>query len=184
MGTSNGRFFRNGPLALLCASWMSLAAPALADEYQDAIAKSFPGFKILSRTEFKKEIQKTVKGNPGLITGKFNDDELVDFAAIIRDDSKQKTHLGDEYYRGMFVVCHAEDKGSYACQMLGQGAISFPHHIYLVRVVPGTVGCYDEYGKKIPRVVKRNAIGSESSNVASVRIHQPDGTYLNCVTAD
>jgi hypothetical protein len=163
---------------------MSLAAPALADEYQDAIAKAFPGFKILSRTEFKKEIQKTVKSNPGLITGRFNDDELIDFAAIIRDDSKQKTPFGAEYYRGMSVVCHAEDKGSYACQMLGQGAIFFPHHVYLARAEPGTVGCYDEYGKKVRRIVKRNAIGVERDNSASVRIHQPDGSYFNCITAD
>ena len=162
---------------------MSLTAPALADEYQDAIAKAFPGFKILSRTEFTKEIQKAVKGNLALITGRFNDDDLMDFAAIIRDDSKQKTHLGGEYYRGMFVVCHATDKQRYACQILGQRAIFFPHHIYLVRVAPGKVGCYD-HGKKIPREVKRNAIGTESNNVAGAWIHQPDGSYFNCITAD
>lgn len=163
---------------------ISLVVPAHADEYQDAITKAFPGFKIMSRAEFTKEIQKAVKGNPALITGRFNDDELVDFAAIIRTETKQKGHLGAEYYRGMFVVCHAEDKGGYACQILGQRAIFFPHHIYLVRAEPGTVGCYDDHGKKVPRVVKRNAIGTESSNVAGAWIHQPDGSYFDCTTAD
>jgi hypothetical protein len=162
---------------------MSLAAPALADEYQDAIAKSFPGFKILSRTEFKKEIQKTVKGNPGLITGKFNDDELVDFAAIIRDDSKQKTHLGDEYYRGMFVVCHARDKQPYACQILGQSAISLPFFLYLYRVEPRKVVCHDANNKKVEQIIKRNAIGTADivrGVGISLEIHQPDGSYLTC----
>ena len=183
MGTWNRRILRSVVPVLLCVSW-SVVAPAQADEYQDAITKAFPGLKILSRAEFTKEIQKAVKGNPALISGRFNDDELMDFASIIRDDSKQKTHLGGEYYRGMFVVCHATDKQRYACQILGQSAISFPHHIYLVRVEPGTVGCYDNHGKKIPRVVKRNAIGTESENVAGAWIHQPDGSYFNCITAD
>ena len=185
MDTLNRESFRCAALTVLCVSWISLVVPAHADEYQDAIAKAFPGFRIMSRTEFTKEIQKTVKGNPALITGRFNDDELVDFAAILRDDSKQKTHLGAEYYRGMFVVCHAEHKGGYACQVLGQGgAISIPHHAYLTRAEPGTVGCYDDHDKKVPHVVKRNAIGMETANTASVRIHQPDGSYFNCITAD
>jgi len=137
MSILNRGSFRNLALAILCLSWIHLIAPAHADEYQDAIAKAFPGFRIMSRTEFTKEIRKAVKGNPGLITGRFNDDELMDFAAIIRDDSKQRTHLGAEYYRGMFVVCHAMDKQRYACQMLGQRAIDLPFFLYLYRVEPG-----------------------------------------------
>jgi len=184
MDALNRESFRRAALTVLCVSWVSLVVPAHADEYQDAIAKAFPGFKIMSRTEFTREIQKVVKGNPALITGRFNDDELVDFAAIIRDDSKQKTHLGAEYYRGMFVVCHALSKGGHACQILGQGAISLPHYVYLTRAEPGTVGCHDDSGKKVPRVINRDAIGIETANTASVEIHQPDGSYLTCVTAD
>jgi len=41
-----------------------------------------------------------------------------------------------------------------------------------------------DHGKNIWQVVKGNAIGIEASKVASVRIHQRDGTYLNCVIVD
>ena len=180
----NRESYRRAALAVLSVSWISLVVPAHADEYQDAITKAFPGFKIMSRTEFTKEIQKTVKGNPALITGRFNDDELLDFAAMIRSDSKQKGQLGGEYYRGMYVVCHGINNGGHACQILGQGAFFLPHHVYLTRADPGTVGCYDDHGKKVPHVVKRNAVGTETTNTASLRIHQPDGSYFNCITAD
>lgn len=148
MSILNRGSFRNLALAILCLSWIHLIAPAQADEYQDAIAKAFPGFKIMSRTEFTREIQKAVKGNPALITGRFNDDELIDFAAIIRDGSKQRTHLGDEYYRGMYVVCHALDKTRYACQTLGTRAISPPHEWYLYLVESGRLDCYDQQRQK------------------------------------
>jgi len=178
----NRESLRNVALALLCVSWMSLVVPAQADEYQDAIAKAFPGFRIMSRTEFTKEIQKAVKGNPALITGRFNDDELVDFAAIIREDVKRKTHLGDEYYRGMFVVCHATNEQRYACQILGQSAIELPFFLYFYRVEPGKVVCRDANNKKFEQTIKRNAIGTAEIDRGSisVEIHQPDGSYLNC----
>jgi len=182
----NRESLRHVVLALLCASWMSLTAPARADEYQDAITKAFPGFKIMSRTEFTKEIQKAVKANPALITGRFNDDELIDFAAIIRDGSKRRTHLGDEYYRGMYVVCHALDKARYACQILGTRAISPPHEWYLYLVESGRLNCYDNNDKKIEQVIKRNAIGTATieqglGQVSVVaEIYKPDGSYLRC----
>ena len=183
----NRKSFRRGALTMLCVSWISLVVPAQADEYRDAIAKAFPGFKILSRTEFTREIQKAVKGNPALITGRFNDDELVDFAAIIREDVKRKTHLGDEYYRGMFVVCHATDEQRYACQMLGQRAIELPFFLYFYyRVHPGKVVCRDANNKKFEQIIKRNAIGTAiiaqglGQVSVVVEIYQPDGSYLRC----
>lgn len=177
----NRESFRRTALTVLCV-WISLVVPAHADEYQDAIAKAFPGFKILSRTEFTEEIQKTVKGNPGLITGRFNDDEVEDFAAIIRDDSKRKTHLGAEYYRGLFVVCHAMDRQRYACQILGERGIFLPNEVYLHRVEPGKILCDDDKGKEIERVIKRNAIGTATGDrgVVVVEVYQPDGSYLRC----
>ena len=156
MSALNREFHRHAALAVLCMSWI-LAVPANADEYQDAIAKAFPGFKIMSQTEFTKDIQKAVKGNPALITGLFNDDELVDFAAMIREESRRKGDLGGEYYRGMTVVCHASDKGRYACQMLSTRGIFSAHRWFLRLVGPGKLDCYNE---KIEKPVKRNAIGT------------------------
>lgn len=179
--------FRRAALAVLCVSWISLTGPAYADGYQDAIEKAFPGFKIMSRTEFTKEIQKTVKGNPALITGRFNDDELVDFAAIVREDSKQRTHLGDEYYRGMTVVCHALGRVRHVCQVLGARAISPPQEYFLYLVEPGKIDCYDNNDKKTEHVIKRNAIGTATTEQGLgqvgvvVEFHQPDGSYLRCI---
>jgi hypothetical protein len=174
----NGRFFHEVALALWLLCMSSLA---WADKYQDAIMKAFPGFQILSRSEFRAEIQKDVKGNPGLITGRFNNDDLEDFAAIIRDNSKQKTPFGAEYYRGMIVVCHAADTQRYTCQVLGTRAISLPNELYLYRVGPG-FNCRNDDGTESGITVKRDAIGTAMvpSNAASVDIYMPDGKYFNC----
>jgi hypothetical protein len=156
-----------------------MCSTVLADEYQSVIAKNFPGFQILSGSEFDPEIQQTVKNNPGLIRGFFNDDELMDFAALVRDDVKRKGRSGKDYYRGRLVVCHALDKQDYKCQILGQGSFFVPFGSYLYRVGP-KYSCDDD-GK--PRIrAKRDAIGSKPvrSNAASVYIYRPDGTYFNC----
>jgi hypothetical protein len=178
---------RRAALAVLCMSWISFVVPAHADEYQDAIAKAFPGFRIMSRTEFRKDIQKAVKGNPALITGRFNDDELVDFAAMIRSDTKQKSQFdGKEFYRGMTVVCHALDKARYACRMLGTRAIFEPYELFLYLLGPGKLDCSDNNDKKFEKLVKRNAIGTATieeglGQVGVFReIFQPDGSYLGC----
>lgn len=188
MDTLNRGSFRRAALTVLCVSWISLVVPAHADEYRDAITKAFPGFKIMSRAEFTKEIQKDVKSNPALITGRFNDDELVDFAAWIRSESKQKSELvgGRDYYRGMTVVCHATDKARYACQVLGTRAIFPDHEWFLYLVEPGRLRCYDNHDKKIDKVIKRNAIGTATLEEGLgqvpvvVEIYQPDGSYLRC----
>ncbi len=162
---------------------MCLSSVAWADKYQDAVAKAFPGFQILSRSEFSQKIQEAVKGNPGLITGRFNDDELEDFAAIIRNDVKQKAPTRD-YYRGMIVVCHALDKERHTCQALTEIPIFLPYEAYLNRVGPGNVGCFEGDGKKTKVKIKRDAVGIETGNTASVSIYQPGGSYLHCTTAD
>jgi hypothetical protein len=174
------RSFRKATFAL----WLTcLPSVAWADKYQDAVAKAFPGFQILSRSEFSQKIQEAAKGNPGLITGRFNDDELEDFAAIIRDDVKQKARTGD-YYRGMRVVCHALDNERHTCQALTRMPIFLPYEAYLNRVGPGTVGCLDDNEKRTKVKIKRDAVGINTGNTASVSIFQPDGSYLHCTTAD
>ena len=162
---------------------MCLSSVAWADKYQDAIAGAFPGYQILSRPEFSQKIQEAVKSNPGLITGRFNDDELEDFAAIIRDDVKQKAPTG-EYYRGMIVVCHALDKEHDTCQALFEMPIFLPYALHLNRVGPGLVGCIEDDDKKTKAKIRRDAVGIERRNTASVYIYQPGGSYLHCTTAD
>ena len=66
-------------------------------EYQDAISKTFPGYQILSPSEISldeeemgAELYNKVKSSPGLIVGKFNDESIEDFAALIRISAKKQ----------------------------------------------------------------------------------------------
>jgi len=146
---------------------MCLSSVAWADKYQDAVAKAFPGYQILSRSEFSQKIQEAVKSNPGLITGRFNDDELEDFAALIRSEVGQKGHSG-EYYRGMIVVCHALDEERHTCQALTRMPIFLPYALHLNRVGPGLVGCIEDDDKKTKVKIRRGAVGIGRRNTASV----------------
>jgi len=183
--TLHWRPFIDAALALLLIFCMPSLAPARADEYQEAITKAFPGFQILSRSEFTEEIQKSVKTHPALVTGRFNDDDVPDFAAIIRAKAIQRGQQGvREHYLGREIICHGSGNRQYRCQVLVEMPIFLPYAIYLNRVSPGKVECYQRDGKKADVTIKRDAVGYEASNVAGVYIYQPDGSYLNCVTAD
>ncbi len=171
-------------VVVLCVLWMPVT-PAHADEYQDAISKAFPGFKILDRSEFDQEIQKTAKTNPALIVGHFNDDALDDFATIIRSEAKQRAQQGEEYYSGKEVVCHMVSQRKYQCQALSELPIFLPYDSYLRPVRSRMVGCYKEDGTKIKIAIKRDGIGYVVLDKgAGVYIYQLNGSYLNCVTAD
>ena len=139
----------------------------------------------MSRSEFSQEIQEAVKGNPGLITGRFNEDELEDFAAIIRNDVKEKARTG-EYYGGMVAVCHALDKERYTCRALTEIPIFLPYELYLNRVGPRKVrGCLEGSGKETEVRIKRDAVGFRTlRNTAGVYIYQPSGSYVHCTTSD
>src|SRR5882672_7949473 len=115
-------------VSLFARSVMACTTGVLADEYQDQIAKAFPGFEILTRSDFTEEIQQTVKTNPALVKGRFNSDLLEDFAAIILDRSKQYGQPGaGKYYLGKHVVCHGAGKGRYQCQALKEERIDVPY---------------------------------------------------------
>ena len=166
-------------------SWVIVSPLAFADEYQEAIDKAFHGFQILSVSEFTEEIQKTVKTNPALVTGQFNDDDIKDFAAIIRAKGIRHGQQGvREHYLGKEIICHGLGEGQYRCQVLSEIPIFLPYGIYLDHVGPGKVGCHKEGGKKTDVTIKKDAVGYEAANVAGIYIYKPDGSYQNCVTAD
>lgn len=173
--------------AFFCVTvWITAAPSASADQYHEQITKAFPGFKILARSEFTEEIQQTVKTNPALVTGRFNNDEIEDFAAIIRSGTKQRHEHGAEYYPGMDVVCHGLGKRQYQCRVLGQGAYFLPHPWYLYRVESGEFKtgdfpCYNESGDQIAFDDKREAIGYVFPDKGGgFYSYHSDGSYLNC----
>lgn len=167
---------------------MAVTTPAgAAEEYQDYVVKAFPSFKILNRTDFTEEIQNTVKTNPALVTGRFNNDDLKDFAAIIVDRSKPHgQQAGRKYYHGKYVVCHGAEKDIYRCQILKEVHIYLPYEWYLYREGPGKVGCIiDQNLTEAETTLQRDAIGWILPDRSSgIYVYQPDGTYSGCLTGD
>lgn len=137
--------------ALFAATLFVLASPlVLADQYQDAIDKAFPGFRIMSPQEIKlykeemdKEVYNRVKDHPGLATGKFNADDVVDFAALIRGAEKKIDQMGNPYYDGYFVICYGLTNGGFDCVTMSQRPREYhlPFGWYLTKVSPGEQSC-------------------------------------------
>ena len=147
------KILKFGMAALLAG----LTGAAVADEYQDAISKAFPGFQILGSSEIKlnkdfdPEIYNKVKDRPGLIAGRFNSDQLMDFAALIRgsklihipEDKAKLIWAEDNYYEGYVVVCLGRTQGGYECTKLETDPlrIHLPYDGFLEKFPPGTAGC-------------------------------------------
>lgn len=167
------------------ASLVAVCSLARADQYQDAISKAFPGFQILSPSEFTPDVQKQAKGNPGLVTGRFRNDEMEDFAALIRENIKRPGTPGKDYYLGMFVVCYVKGEQRYACQKLGQALYGLPLESYVYRKGPG-FSCPNHDGKKGRVTAKHDSLGAASfapgvgTYAESVYIFMPNGTYFDC----
>jgi hypothetical protein len=101
---------------------------AIPAEYQAAISKSFPGNQILRPSEIllnKKEMGtklfNRVKASPSLIVGKFNNDNIEDFAALIRNTTKKsyvqtlEGEVIDESYEAHLAVCYGLGGGKFDC---------------------------------------------------------------------
>lgn len=97
-------------------------------KYQDAISNAFPGSRILSpseilldKEEMGPELYNQVKASPGLIMGKFNNDNIEDFAALTRDTTKKTYHrtlqgeVVEESYEAHLVVCYGLGGGKFDC---------------------------------------------------------------------
>ena len=157
-----------------------------ATDYQKEIDKQFPGFIALTKSEFNPEFIKSE--NPGLITGKFNPDQMKDFAAIVRDKTKKRYEAREnsyDYYDGKVVSCLGQPKGGYKCQVISKMPFTIPQQSYLTTATPQKTGCYNDKGEKDSVDVKTDAIGwYYPEKGGSHYIYQADGTYRNCVTSD
>jgi len=140
---------------------------AHADRYQDAIDKAFPGYGILApsevgliKEEMNQNLYNRVKEHPGLAVGKFNSDEIPDFAAIIRSSIK-KTIPEDpaskrkavDYYDGYFAVCFGMAQGGYRCHKMDETSmrITIPAGLFLARIPAGKQFCLVAWKFHAPR---------------------------------
>ncbi len=173
-------YIRAVSLAGACVLLWTFSSIAQAEQYQDQIDRFFPAFQILGPTEFWGFIQdKNLKRNPGLITGKFNNDDFEDVAALIRSKKPVKQDKWDRY-AARVVVCHGAKGGGYQCIKLGEFSYSGTSRFYLKRRVPGRVGCWDD----TDAIATTDIIEQVTDVAASAFFWQPDGTYRKCVTAD
>jgi hypothetical protein len=165
--------------ALLFAS---LVSPAIADEYQDAISKAFPGFKILGPSEISlnkdldPRIYNRVKDHPGFVLGRFNSDKVMDFAALIRGprlihipENKAQGIYSDDYYEGYLAVCLGQAQGGYGCTKMQTDPLRIhrPYDGFLEKFPPGNEAC-SLLGKafKAPKPKREfNARVEQESNV-------------------
>ena len=141
--------------------------PAYSDQYQEAIDKAFPGYRILGpsevgliKEEMNQDLYNRVKDHPGLAAGKFNSDKIPDFAAIIRGATK-KTIPADpaskrgatDYYDGYFVVCFGRAQGGYRCHKMDETPmrITVPLGVFLARIPAGKQFCLVAWKFHAPR---------------------------------
>lgn len=159
----------------------AFSCTAQAEQYQDQIDRFFPGFQVLGPTEFWGFIRdKNLKRHPGLVTGKFNSDDLEDFAVLIRGKEPVWQKKWNYYdYEGRVVVCHGTKNGEYQCIKLGEFRYVRTSRFYLERRNPGRVGCKDK-----DAIATTDIIEQVTDVAASGFFWQPDGTYRECVTSD
>jgi len=195
----------------IAALLAGLTGAAVADEYQDAISKAFPGYQILGPSEIKLDkdldprIYNKVKDRPGLIVGRFNSDQVMDFAALIRgsklihiSEDKANRVWADDYYEGYLVVCLGRAQGGYDCTKLETDPlrIHLPYDGFLEKFSPGIAGC-TSLGKtfKAPKPRRPLSFEETESNVDIrfntdaialfdsayfIYLPQPRGMYRKC----
>jgi hypothetical protein len=133
-------------------------APIIPSPYQAAVDKAFPNHRILAPSEialYKDEIgdalYNQIKDNPGLTVGKFNIDNIEDFAALLKDTSLKTYHLDSEdavdyeTFKGYLTICYGLGNEKYDClKVSGQGSeFRFPHPSALSKTGPGKYLCTD-----------------------------------------
>jgi hypothetical protein len=170
------KLLTQAPAALLLATLLS---PALADEYQDAVSKAFPGFQILGPSEIKlnkdgmdPEIYNKVKDHPGLTAGRFNSDKVMDFAALIRgsrlihvpEDKANAVWKAIDYYEGYLVVCLGRAQGGYDCTKMKADPMRIlkPHYEFLTKVSPGSQECQLFWKFRPPKSKRNPNMGGEA----------------------
>lgn len=185
-----------------------LYAAEATRQYQEIIEKHFPGFIILSPSDIdytyvdmsNAEVE-AIKADAHFLLANFNNDEIPDFVAKVRDDIKRdypksKDHPGYEYYAGGTVACISKGLEEYQCEFLWKTATyTLPVRNYLIKIPKGTeMGCPYE-GNKNPYTgetgvfsfeIKTDAVGDFRLMGAgdSFYIPDPKGGFFECIASD
>lgn len=162
------------------------AYPACADFFQDQISKSFPGFVIMHPAEFDPDVRDNLESNPAFLTGHFNQDDIEDFAALIRDIAVKRyitpQHSYD-YHETRLVVCHGLAGKKYRCTVLLTGVTIAPEYRYLVKHSAGRTVCRldDAYIQAETDFIGWASSKSWATGTGETQfVYRPDGYYNRC----
>lgn len=114
------------------------------------IDRAFPGYRILARHEFSKQIQTSVD-NPAIVMGRYSKLSGRDFAALVRSSQEKSMKIGENshrYFDGKLVICYEKKEAHYDCQELLGMPIRLPYNEYLQREEPGKKICFERYSLK------------------------------------
>jgi hypothetical protein len=146
-----------------------VAFAAVADPYDDAVGRAFPGFHIMGPSEIGLVESQTspalyaeVKDHPGLIVGDFDGDGRADFAALIRQPTKQRDTYS-EYYDGHLAACYGGDGGKFDCVSIASAQIHLPYAWFLAAVRPGKHTCHGSRTHDTQDPGRRDRSGGEST---------------------
>lgn len=192
------------PRVLALVAWL-LPVPALADRYDDAVSAAFPGFHILERSEIAlredqtaRELYARVKDRPGLTVGDFNADGRLDFAALIRGETKKRDQF--EYYDGYLIACYGLAGGKFDCVAMTPRPrqIHLPFEFFVATVAPGEYTCFGSrtHDTQDPRprdekdeetlTIKQDAIGyfRTMGNGDVMYVYRSRRRYTLCILSD
>jgi hypothetical protein len=198
-----------------------------ADAYQRVVDEVAPGYRILGSKDMLQdeaalreflpadEIAKRKKRrSPGLVVGRFNDDGLLDFAALVVNRSiKGEGPDRKGHFAARLVICLGTNASQqYRCEVLPTlygNYIRLPYwaDLELLKIkgeiqcgAPGgTTRAYYPEGWKggrpsdgerdLPALKlrpKHDAIGEYAigSNLGRTLVRRPDGVYVDCANAD
>jgi len=190
---------------IICLFFLS-ASLANANEYQNAVSENFPGYIILkaydidfSNADMNKDAIDKVKDTANLIIGNFNNDNIPDFSAKVRNNIKKHypgtdEYPGYDYYAGGTVACLAKGNGRYKCSFLWKTeTFTLPEENYLDLIPKGSkISCYENInpytGKKSENRfrLKTDAIGDFRvlGSGDSVFVPLSNETFYECTNSD
>lgn len=161
-----------------------------SDDVTNTLNDYYPDYQLVEPALFFSEIIKDHKGeNPALVIGRFNDDDVDDFVALLRSRELKIGQIKQpsrEYFDGKLVVCHGGIDARYNCQVLSDNLrLSKTYGAYIVKKAPGEIRCVGEGSFTIMKN-KNETISHVFWNRAVVDYiyFKKDGKYIECISGD
>lgn len=161
-----------------------------SDDITKVLDEYYPDYQLVEPSLFFSEIIKDLNGeNPALVIGRFNDDDIDDFAVLLRSRELKIEHikqLSREYYDGKLVVCHGKRDMKYDCQVLSDDLrLSESYGSYIEKNVSGEIRCIEDGSFTIMKNENESITYVFWNRAAIDYIYQSNSKkYVECTSAD